>query len=103
TDVRARLGLRSSTFRLGTLRLVPPKGVSAPGPVRLTGTARDVDAPRLERLGADGGWVRGPKLVRAPDGTFTVTLRLTETTDVRVVADGLVAPTVTVAVAEVAE
>ncbi|MGL6279510.1 MAG: SpoIID/LytB domain-containing protein, partial [Gaiella sp.] len=54
TDVRARLGLRSSTFRLGTLRLVPPKGVSAPGPVRLTGTARDVDAPRLERLGADG-------------------------------------------------
>ena len=63
TDVRARLGLRSSTFRLGTLRLAAPAGKVAPGSqLRLTGTARDVDRPRLEKRAPGGAWVKGPRL-----------------------------------------
>jgi stage II sporulation protein D len=99
TDVRAKLGLRSSTFRLGMLALTRPGGAVAPGtPVRLTGTARDVQRARLEKLAPGGAWVRGPKLALATDGTFTVTLRPTATLRVRLVADGLVGTPVTVTV-----
>lgn len=101
TDVRTRLGLRSSTFRLGTLRLAVPPGKVAPGSqVRLTGTARDVDRPRIEKLAPGGAWVKGPRLVIAPDGTFAVTLRVAATLEVRLVADGLVGAPVRIAVDE---
>lgn len=101
TDVRAKLGLRSSTFRLGTLRLLPAVGKVAPGAsVRLAGTARDVDRPRLERLAPGGAWVAGPRLVLSPDGTFSATLKPTATTKLRLVADGLVGKPITVVVAE---
>lgn len=101
TDVRTRLGLRSSTFRLGTLRLAAPAGTVAPGSqVRLTGTARDVDRPRLEKLAPGGAWVKGPRLAPAPDGTFAVTLRPATTLKLRLVADGLIGAPVTIAVDE---
>jgi stage II sporulation protein D len=101
TDVRTRLGLRSSTFRLGTLRLAAPPGTVAPGsPVRLTGAARDVDRPRLEKLAPGGVWVKGPRLALAADGTFAVTLRPAATLQVRLVADGLIGIPVTIAVDE---
>ena len=59
TDVRARLALRSSTFKLGVLRLSPPVKPAKPGAaVKVSGMARDVD---------EGGH-RAP---RDPAGTWT--------------------------------
>ena len=57
-DVRARLGLRSTAFRIGVLRVAPPPAARAAGaPVVVSGLARDVDAPLLEKLGANGAWL----------------------------------------------
>ena len=56
-DVRARLGLRSTAFRIGVLRVAPPPATRAAGaPVVVSGLARDVDAPLLEKLAANGSW-----------------------------------------------
>ena len=56
-DVRARLGLRSTAFRIGVLRVAPPPATRAAGaPVVVSGFARDVDAPLLEKLAVNGSW-----------------------------------------------
>ena len=52
-DVRARLGLRSTAFKIGVLRVGRPPSTTAAGtPVVVSGLARDVEAPQLEKLGA---------------------------------------------------
>jgi stage II sporulation protein D len=97
SDVRARLGLKSTGFRLGVLRLDGPVGgTAAVGALRLSGLARQIDDVVLERRGSSGTWVRVQKLRPAPDGTFTVKLRLETTTAFRLAAPGLVSPTLTV-------
>jgi stage II sporulation protein D len=90
TEVRSRLGLKSSSFRLGTIRLSRPAGPRTDVAVQLTGVARDVEAPALEKLGPAGSWVKGPALQVADDGTFTVTVRPPGALTVRLVAEGLV-------------
>jgi stage II sporulation protein D len=97
SDVRARLGLKSTGFRLGVLRLDGPDGSpSSDGALRLTGLARQIDDVVLERRGSSGAWVRVRKLRPAADGTFAVKLRLEATTAFRLSAGGLVGPTLTV-------
>ena len=52
SDVRARLGLKSTGFRLGMMRLDGPTVTEPNGKVRLTGLARNVEAVVLERRGS---------------------------------------------------
>ena len=101
-EARRRLGLRSTAFRLGTLRFVtPPSPTSAGVPVRLSGVARDVAPALLERLGHDGSWVAVVRRLRvAADGTFATVVRPAETTTYRLSAAGLPGPTITIPVVE---
>jgi SpoIID/LytB domain protein len=100
TDVRARLGLKSTGFRLGVLRLDLPTLSTGTSPVvQLTGVARDVDDAVLERRTPAGTWDTVKRLSPAADGTFAVKLRPTVTTVYRLSADGLAGPQLTVRVA----
>ena len=61
TDVRARLGLKSTGFRLGTLRLDGPAAAAhANAALRLTGLARDIEDVVLERRAGRGHVDQGP-------------------------------------------
>jgi stage II sporulation protein D len=98
-DVRARLGLRSTAFRIGVLRVARPMPPVAPGePVAISGLARDVAAPVLERLGAGGSWRTAARIVPDAAGGFRVTVRPATTSTYRVTADGQPGPVVTVSV-----
>lgn len=100
TDVRTRLGLKSTGFRLGVLRLDPPAEPKGASPVvQLTGVARQVDDAALERRTPSGTWVTVKRLSPAADGTFAVKLRANGTTVYRLSADGLAGPPLTVRVA----
>jgi stage II sporulation protein D len=100
SDVRARLGLKSTGFRLGVLRLDRPTPPSAPGgALRLTGLARALGDVVLEQRGPSGTWVPVKRLVPSPSGTFAVKLRPVATTVYRLSADGLGGPPLTVRVA----
>ena len=99
SDVRTRLGLKSTGFRLGTLRLdlpTQPKGASPV--VQLTGVAREVEGATIERRMPGGTWVMAKRLSPAADGTFAVKLRASGTTVYRLSADGLAGPPLTVRV-----
>lgn len=98
-DVRARLGLRSTAFRLGVLRVAPPPAPAAAGaPVVVSGVARDVEAPLLEKLGANGAWLPSAKVVPDDDGAFSVTVRPKATSTYRLTADGEAGPALTITV-----
>lgn len=99
SDVRARLGLRSTGFRLGTLRLDPPAQPKGGSPtVQLTGVARQVERATIERRLPDGSWVTAKRLSPAADGTFAVKLPANGTTVYRLSADGVAGPPLTVRV-----
>ena len=99
-DVRARLGLRSTAFRIGVLEVAPPPAATAAGmPVVVSGLARDVDAPLLEKLGANGAWLPSVKLAPATDGSFAVTVRPKATATYRLTAEGQTGPALTISVA----
>jgi len=75
SDLRQTLGLRSTWFSVGVLALDKPSkpfvyGVGSP----LSGTARAISHPRIERLEA-GKWVPAAPVVIDPDGTFTVAVK----------------------------
>src|SRR3954447_20569714 len=75
-DVRARLGLRSTACKLGVLGVARPPTTAAAGkPVVVSGLARDVQAPLLQKLAANGTWVPSVKVAPADDGSFSVTVR----------------------------
>ena len=95
SDVRTRLGLKSTGFRLGVLRF-DPTAPDAKGRLELTGLARGIDDVVLERRGASGGWVKLRQLRPASDGRFAVALRLDATTAFRLNAGGLTGPALTV-------
>jgi stage II sporulation protein D len=98
-DVRARLGLRSTAFKLGVLRVGRPPTTSPAGkPVVVSGLARDVKAPLLQKLAANGSWVPSIKIAPDGDGSFAVTLRPKFTATYRLSADGQVGPALTITV-----
>lgn len=99
SDVRAMLGLRSTAFRLGVLRFVGQTPSTNPGmPVTVSGVARDVATPLLEKLGAEGTWLPVVKLRPRADGTFVATVRPKLTTTYRLSSEGAVGPALTVTV-----
>ena len=98
-DVRARLGLRSTAFKLGVLRVARPPASSPSGrPVVVSGLARDVQAPLLQKLAANGAWVPSVKVAPDDDGSFAVTVRPKATATYRLTADGQVGPALTITV-----
>jgi SpoIID/LytB domain protein len=100
--VRERLGLRSAAFRLGVMRLSrTPVAALAGAPTTLTGLARDIDEPALERLAA-GTWRRVARPVVRENGSFALTVRPLETTRYRLSAGPVIGPTLTVTVAKAA-
>ena len=97
-DIRSRLGLRSTMIRIGVLRLRRVPGPYLPGTtVKIEGVARDVDEPVLQRLSGTT-WVKAVKVVPKADGSFSVTVKPTETTRYRLSAYALPGPTVAVTV-----
>ncbi len=98
-DVRAQLGLRSTAFKLGVLRVARPIPSTRPGATAIvSGVARDVTMPLLEKLGATGVWLPSVNLKPGIDGTFVATVRPKLTTTYRLVADGVVGPALTITV-----
>ena len=99
-DVRARLGLRSTAFKLGVLRVGRPPATSPAGrPVVVSGLARDVQAPLLQKLAANGTLGSRPSRWRpTDDGSFAVTVRPKATATYRLTADGQVGPALTITV-----
>ena len=99
SDVRARLGLKSTGFRLGVLRLDPPAARVAGGALVLTGVAKAVEMPVVEQRAASGAWTTAKRIEPTPTGEFKVRLKIAATTAYRLSAAGLAGPAVTVRVA----
>jgi stage II sporulation protein D len=100
SDLRNRLGLKSLEFRLGVLRLDPPPQAAGPAAtVRLTGVARDVPEPTLERRTPEGDWVSVARIAETGDGTFAVKIRAGTATAYRLTAGGVPGPPVTLRIA----
>jgi len=98
-DVRAALGLRSTAFKLGVLRVArPTPSPRSAAPVVISGVARDVTVPLLEKFGARGTWLPSVNLKPRADGAFVATVRPKLTTTYRLVADGVVGPALTITV-----
>jgi SpoIID/LytB domain protein len=96
--IRNALGLRSTFFTVGVLALDKPAkplvyGVGSP----LSGVARAVTSPRIERLDGEK-WVLATPVDREPDGTFTVPVKATAKASYRVSGSGAASPPVTVGV-----
>ena len=99
TEVRRRLALRSTAFRIGVLRIAGSPGSRRPGtPITIKGIARDVDGAMLEKLGAAGTWLPTARVAPAADGTFSVLVRPRATATYRLSAAGLPGPALTVTV-----
>ena len=69
----------------------------APGR-RLRRLARDVDAPLLEKLGANGAWLPSVRVDPDGDGAFAVTVRPKATSTYRLTAEGEPGPALTITV-----
>jgi stage II sporulation protein D len=101
TEVRARLALKSTTFRLGVLALSAPESpVKAGSTLKLVGVARDVEGAVIERRGSGGTWSPVAKLVPAADGRFTAAVKPSATSTYRLTAVGVGGLAVTVKVSE---
>jgi stage II sporulation protein D len=101
SEARKRLSLRSTDFRLATLRFLTLAAPVAPREaLRLTGVARDAGDASLERLAPDGAWrpVVAPLRV-SKVGTFVAVVHPLQTTTYRLTAAGLPGPVLTIPVA----
>ncbi len=98
SGARDVLGLRSTYFSMGVLALNQPSkplvyGIGSP----LSGIARAVTKPRLERLG-NGKWVLAATVDRDPGGTFTIPVKAKAKATYRVSGSGASSAPVTVGV-----
>jgi stage II sporulation protein D len=99
-DVRRALGLRSTWMKVGVLSLSRPAGPVAPGTtVTVTGRVEQVAHPVLEQRLAGSDWQAGPPLTLARDGSFSVSVVPTATTELRLVAGAVRGHVLRVAVA----
>jgi SpoIID/LytB domain protein len=86
-DVRRALGLRSTWIQVGVLSLARPVGAVSPGAlVTLTGRAVRVANVALEQRALGASWQPGPPVELQADGSFSVAVDPSATTDVRLVA-----------------
>jgi SpoIID/LytB domain protein len=85
-DVRTRLGLRSTWFRIGAVALDPlAKPVTYGGTVKLTGIARGIGAASLEQRVGTAAWQQAGALQPGAGGRFAFAVKPAATTDYRVV------------------
>jgi stage II sporulation protein D len=100
-DARAKLGLRSTWFRVGVLSLRPPaKRVVTYGTrVRLPGFARGVSGVVLERRIVGSVWEKAADIKPARDGSFRLAFKPELTADYRLAAPKLAAESLRLSVA----
>jgi stage II sporulation protein D len=86
--VRTRLGLRSTWFRIGLLRLDRPAqgAVTFGSRLRLTGLARDVPGARVEQRAHGRAWAPVSQLAPGEEGRFASLVRPVVTTEFRLAA-----------------
>jgi stage II sporulation protein D len=98
-DIRRALGLRSTWFRVGVMSLPQPaKAHVFGGTTRLTGIGRGVEGFRLEHRSTNGWRVTAtPRPAR--DGSFTVSVRPTSTTQYRLALGSARTPAIRLGVA----
>jgi stage II sporulation protein D len=89
-DLRKKLHLRSTYFRLGALRLDEParRALLASSKVRVTGAVRALGHVQLERETRDGAWATAA-YVHPRNGRFVVTMRVKGPLELRLVAEGV--------------
>jgi hypothetical protein len=98
-DVRRVLGLRSSWFSIGVLSLSPPAKPLVYGiKSNLSGIARAVKSPRIERL-ANGSWQLVAAVEAGSGGTFTTPVAAKASGSYRVSDGKASSPPVKIAVA----
>jgi hypothetical protein len=99
-SLREQLGLRSTWFTLGVLRLDRPAKPAVYGSrVRLTGLARNLASIALEERQAGGAWKRVPRTARGAGGALTAQVRAVAPAEYRLAAGTVRTPTVRLAVA----
>jgi len=85
SSFQVALGLRSTWFRIGVMNLKTAKRqVALGGRTKLTGLARAVGKPWLERRPEGGAWTRVRDLKPAADGTFATAVRTRVATAFRI-------------------
>ena len=100
STVRSALGLRSTWFTVGWLALTPPaEPVAYGGSGTLTGVARGVGPVTLEQRAAGGTWQTVTSITPAGDGSFSVAIHASATTQYRLAAGQVRAAVVAVPVA----
>lgn len=97
-DLRRRLGLRSTWFQVGVLRLDPPARPVQRGQVVLRGVARGVGGAVVQRR-EGANWRQVARVRPRPDGTFAVRVRASGTARFRLAARRTPGPAVVVRVA----
>jgi stage II sporulation protein D len=79
-DVRLRLGLRSTWFRVGVLALAKPEGpVAAGGQLTLNGLARGLSGVSLEQRAPNEAWKPFAKVKAGAGGAFAIAVKPTAT------------------------
>lgn len=88
STVRAKLGLRSTWFSAGVLGLTPParRVLTFGSRLVLAGIARGLTDVVLEQRPLGGIWERAALVVSAGDGSFSLSVKPTLTTDYRLVS-----------------
>ena len=101
-EVRRALGLRSTWLtKIGVLSLSRPGGIVPAGTaVTLSGRVAQVDAPVLEQREGTGAWQPGPGLTLQPDGTFSLAVTPSATTQYRLSAGTIKSAILRVVVAQ---
>jgi hypothetical protein len=100
SSLRGLLGLRSSWLTAGLLTLARPYGpVTYGNSVVVSGVARDVGDAALEQRTATPFWSPAPPVAPDGEGAFSFTVKPLVTTDFRLVAGTVKAPTLRVPVA----
>jgi SpoIID/LytB domain protein len=99
TLVRTSLGLRSTWFSIGVLRLDRPREAVVYGSaLRLTGIARGLPTPTLSSSGDGTDWTTVGPLRRASGGAVSTVVKPTKTARYRIEAPGGASPALLVRV-----
>jgi SpoIID/LytB domain protein len=97
--VRTALGLRSTWFTIGVLRLDRPSGSLVFGSsVRLSGISRGLAAPALASSADGVVWAQAGTLAREPGASVSVTVKPVRTTRYRIEVEGAASPALLVQV-----
>jgi stage II sporulation protein D len=100
--LRTALGLRSTWFTVGVLSLTAPAAAVPYGSaVTIAGVARGAPAPTVQQRSGSVLWTAGAPVSPASDGRFSVFLRPTGTTYLRLASGTTAGPTVRILVAPV--